>query len=112
MSVAVLGILGQTQPAATTDTASYTVPASRRAVVSTIAICNTNASAVTYRVHARKAGAAVATSNAIAYDVSLAANATDMITIGVALATTDVIGVRASTTGVTFTIFGIEEDVV
>lgn len=112
MTAAIVGILGQTQPAATTDTASYTVPASRRAVISTIAVCNTNSTAVTYRVHARKAGAAVATSNAVAYDISLPGNTTDYITIGFSLATTDVIGVRASATGVTFTAFGIEEDVV
>ena len=40
-------VLGQSNPAATTLTTLYTVPASTSAVVSTLVICNTASSATT-----------------------------------------------------------------
>lgn len=103
-----LKVLGQSSPAATTDTAAYTVPAATSTVVSSITVCNANATPVTYRIYIRIAAAAAANTNALAYDISLAGNATDVYTLGATLATTDVISVRASATLVTFTIFGQE----
>lgn len=101
-------ILGQSAPAATTNTALYTVPSATSAVASTLVICNTNASAVTVRVYARIAGAAAATGNAIIYDAVVLGNQTATFTLGMTLATTDVITVYASTTAVAFTLFGSE----
>jgi len=101
-------VLGQVAPSATTATTLYTVGASRSTVVSTIAVCNRAATAATYRVAIRPAGATLANEHYIAYDSTLAANDSTMITIGVTLATTDVITVYASTANTSFSAFGSE----
>jgi hypothetical protein len=101
-------VLGQVAPSATTATTLYTVGASRSTVVSTIAVCNRAATAATYRVAIRPAGATLSNEHYIAYDSTLAANDSTMITIGVTLATTDVITVYASTANTSFSAFGSE----
>jgi hypothetical protein len=111
MTAPKLAILGQSNPAATTNTDLYTVPTARRAVVSTIVICEQGGGTPTVRVYARINGAAAAVGNAVVYELPLAANQHVGITEGWTLAAGDVITVRASTTGVSFTLFGNEEDV-
>lgn len=101
-------VLGQSAPSATTDTTLYTVPASTSTVVSTLSIANRGASAATYRIAIRPAGAALATTHYIAYDASVLANDGILLTIGMTLATTDVVTVRASTADLTFNLFGSE----
>ena len=101
-------VLGQIAPSATTATTLYTVPSATSTVVSTITICNQNSTAATYRVSVRPAAATQTTSMYIAYDVSLPANATDTLTLGLTLATTDVITVYASATAVAFNAYGSE----
>jgi hypothetical protein len=101
-------VLGQQNPAATTATTLYTVPASTSTVVSTLVICNQAASAATYRISVRPAGAAQTTAMYLAYDVAVAANDSTALTLGVTLATTDVITVYASTATLSFTAFGSE----
>lgn len=101
-------VLGQQAPSATTDTTLYTVPASTSTVVSTLSIANRGASAATYRIAIRPAGAAIATTHYIAYDASVLANDGILLTIGMTLATTDVVTVRASTADLTFNLFGSE----
>jgi glucose-6-phosphate dehydrogenase assembly protein OpcA len=101
-------VLGQSNPAATTATTLYTVPASTSTVVSSITICNQAAAAGTYRIAIRPAGATLATVHYIAYDVVIAANDTTVLTLGITLATTDVITVYASTTSFSFSAFGSE----
>jgi len=101
-------VLGQVAPSATTATTLYTVGAGKSTVVSTIAVCNRAATAATYRVAIRPAGATLANEHYIAYDSTLAANDSTMITIGVTLATTDVITVYASTANTSFSAFGSE----
>jgi hypothetical protein len=56
----------------------------------------------------RPAGATLANEHYIAYDSTLAANDSTMITIGVTLAATDVITVYASTANTSFSAFGSE----
>ena len=101
-------VLGQSNPSATTATTLYTVPSSTSAVVSTIAVCNQGASAATFRIAIRPAGASLAAQHYIAYDSSVTANNTTFITIGATLATTDVITVYASNTSLSFSAFGTE----
>lgn len=101
-------VLGQSSPAATTNTDVYTVPGSTQSAVSTIAVCNRSASSVTYRLALRPAGAAIANQHYLAYDANLPANTTVNETIGVTLATTDVVTVYASSTSLTFQVFGVE----
>jgi hypothetical protein len=101
-------VLGQSNPAATTATTLYTVPASTSTVVSTLVICNQAAAAATYRISVRPAGGAQTTAMYLAYDVAVAANDSTALTLGVTLATTDVITVYASTATLSFTAFGSE----
>ena len=101
-------VLGQSNPAATTLTTLYTVPASTQTVVSTVTVANQAATAATYRIAVRVAGAAITASQYIAYDVSLPANASDTLTLGLTLGATDVISVYASSATMSFNAFGSE----
>lgn len=103
-----LKILGQAAPAAATNGDLITVGAGAAQVVSSLVVCNTAATATTFRVHARIAGAAAAVGNAIAYDVPIAGNETITLTLGVTLAATDKLTVRSAGGAVTFTAFGSE----
>ena len=101
-------VLGQSNPAATTLTTLYTVPASTQTVISTITVANQAATAATYRIAVRIAAAGISAAQYLAYDVSLPANATDTLTLGVTVAATDVISVYASTATMSFNAFGSE----
>jgi glucose-6-phosphate dehydrogenase assembly protein OpcA len=101
-------VLGQSNPAATTNTTLYTVPASTSAVVSTITICNQASSAATYRIAIRPAGASIAAQHYVVYGATVAASDTTALTLGVTLATTDVITVYASTATLSFNAYGSE----
>jgi len=101
-------VLGQSNPSATTNTTLYTVPPSTSAVVSTITICNQASSAATYRIAIRPAGASIASQHYIVYGATVAASDTTALTLGVTLATTDVITVFASTATLSFNAYGSE----
>lgn len=101
-------VLGQNSPAATTATTLYTVPSSVAAVGSSLTICNQNTASITYRIAVRPAGASLAALHYLAYDVLLNGNSTHVLTLGLTLATTDVVTVYASTTAVSFSLFGNE----
>ena len=101
-------VLGQSNPAATTATTLYTVPAATQAVVSSIVIANLTASAATFRIAVRVAGATLANSQYVAYDVTVGASDSTALTLGITLNATDVITVYASTANLTFTAFGSE----
>jgi hypothetical protein len=99
-------VLGQSIPAATTATTLYTAAAP--ALVSSIVICNQATTAATYRIAIRVAGATLATSQYIAYDVSVSGNDSTALTLGITMASTDVITVYSSTATTSFTAFGSE----
>jgi glucose-6-phosphate dehydrogenase assembly protein OpcA len=101
-------VLGQSNPAATTNTTLYTVPASTSAVISTITICNQASSAATYRIAVRPAGASIANQHYVVYGATVAASDTTALTLGLTLATTDVITVYASTATLSFNAYGSE----
>ena len=101
-------VLGQSNPSATTATTLYTVPSVTQTVVSTITVCNQAATAATYRIAVRVGGAALAATQYVAYDVSLPANATDTLTLGLTLGAADIITVYASTATMSFSAFGSE----
>lgn len=101
-------VLGQSNPSATTATTLYTVPSGKSAVISTLVIANLTATAATYRVAVRVAGATLANSQYVAYDVTVGASDSTALTLGITLAATDVVTVYASTANLTFTAFGDE----
>ena len=101
-------VLGQSNPAATTASSLYTVPAATESIISTITVANQAASAGTYRIAVRIAGATLAAAQYVVYDASLSANSTDTITLGITLGATDVVTVYASTANFSFSAFGTE----
>jgi glucose-6-phosphate dehydrogenase assembly protein OpcA len=101
-------VLGQVAPSATTNTDLYTVGAGKSAVVSTIAVTNRAGTSATYRIAIRVAGSAISNEEYIAYDATITANNTVMITIGITLGAADVITVYGSTANLSFNAFGSE----
>lgn len=102
-------VLGQSAPADTSNADLYTVPIAKSAVVSTILVTNTTATAATCRIFIRVAGAAAATSNAVVYDATVAANDFTAVTVGFTLGATDAITVQSGTANaLTFQAFGSE----
>jgi len=101
-------VLAQSAPVATTNTDVYTVGSGKSAVVSTITVANRAATSATYRIAVRPLGATLANQHYIAYDATVPANDTISLTLGVTLATTDVITVYASTANLSVNIFGAE----
>ena len=101
-------VLGQVNPSATTATTLYTVPSAKSAVVSSLIICNQAASTATFRIAVRPAGATLAAVHYVAYDVTVGASDTTALTLGITLATTDVVTVYASTATLSFHAYGDE----
>lgn len=101
-------VLGQSAPSATTATTLYTVPAATTAVVSSIVIANRDASSATYRIAIRPDGATLANSQYIAYDVTVGASDSTVLTLGITMDASDIITVYASTANLTFSAFGSE----
>lgn len=103
-----LKILGQSAPLVATLTDLYTVPALTTAVCSSLVICNRSATATSFRISIAPSGAADATTQYIYYDVTIAGNDTFVATIGLSLATTDVVRVYATLATLTFSLYGQE----
>lgn len=101
-------VLGQSAPSATTNTDVYTVGSGKQAIVSTITVANRDSSAATYRIAVRPSGATLANQHYIAYGVTVPANDTTTITLGISLTATDVVTVYASTANLSFGVFGSE----
>lgn len=101
-------VLGQSNPAATTATTLYTVPSAKQAVVSSLVVANLTATAATFRIAVRPAGASLANQHYIAYDITVGASDSTALTLGITLATTDVLTVYASTANLSFNAFGDE----
>jgi hypothetical protein len=103
-------VLGQTGPAATSNTDVYTVPSSKYAVVSTITVANRGTGDATYRIAVRPDGATIANEHYIAYDTTVLANDTIGITLGLTADAADVFTVYASNANLSFNVFGSEID--
>lgn len=101
--------LGATAVTANTDTLLYTVPASTSAVVSSVVVCNTGATARTFRL-AICPGAigSVTAADYIIYDAVVPGNNTYIATCGFSLAAASQVMVRAAHAEVVFNIWGSE----
>jgi hypothetical protein len=100
-------VLGQSNPSAATLTTLYTVPSSTSAIVSTLSVCNLGVSA-TFRIAVRPSGASISNQHYLVYDTTLNANDSFYLTLGLSLASTDVVSVYSSTNTVAFSLFGVE----
>lgn len=100
------GILGQSAPAATTNTTVYTVPASTTSTF-TVSICNTGSAAITARLAIAATGTPGA-SEWLEYNASIPASGVLERTGIVAQATENVVAyVSAATAAVS--VYGFEE---
>lgn len=104
-------VLGQSNPAATTATTLYTVPAGKESVISSISVANLTATAATFRIAIRPAGAALTNAHYFAYDITVGASDTTVITVGITLTATDVVTVYASTANLVFQAYGDESNI-
>jgi hypothetical protein len=101
-------VLGQSNPAATTSTAVYTVPALTQAIVSTLTVCNQSATDATFRVSISVNGAALSAKEYIAYDASISGNGFVALTLGISLGAADVVRIYSSIANLSFCVFGAE----
>ena len=85
----------------------YTAPTATSTVCSTLVICNQGVSTV-FRVAVRPAGAALEAKNYLIVDNAINQYDSVFLTLGVSLATTDVVSVYAGATSVSFNLFGSE----
>ena len=105
-------VLGQIAPPATTHTALYSVPANKSASATTLAVCNRSATTTSqFRISVAVANEGAGTPVAkqyIYYAIDVPARDTFVATIGITLATTDVVYAYSSSTDLSFTLFGVE----
>ncbi len=101
-------ILGQVNPALTSSTDLYTVPASTSTVCSTLNIANLAASNATFRIAILPSGSSLQAKNYLAYDTVIPGNDSISLTIGMTLAQFDKVQVYASTISQSFNLFGTE----
>jgi hypothetical protein len=101
-------VLGQSAPSATTETDLYTVPAATETIVSTLVVANRAATDATFRVSISVNGAATATKDYIAYDLSCGGNGINAFTFGLTIDATDKVRVYASSADLSFSLFGSE----
>lgn len=101
-------VLGQSAPAATTNTDVYTVPSATETIISTIVIANRAATAGSFRLAVRPNGATIANEHYIAYDVPIAGADSTTLTLGLTLDATDVVTFRASSADMSINVFGTE----
>lgn len=101
-------VLGQSNPAATTLTDLYTVPAATQSVVSTLTVANLGSVTDTFRIAVRPAGAAINPKHYINYGGSINVGDTKTFTLGITLGATDVVSVWAGTANLAFNAFGSE----
>lgn len=101
-----LKVLGQVAPATTADAVLYTVPAVTAATISSVVICNTTASAATFRL---ALGVTTTAANCLYFDVSIPAYNTFVTTIGMTLEAARTLNIKTGTANaLTFTAFGVE----
>lgn len=103
--------LGQSFPAANTLTTLYTVPALTSAIVSSIIVCNasgSNGNTDSFRISIAVAGTGDTLAQYIYYDIDIDQQDTFIATVGLTLATTDIIRVHSLNGHCTFAAWGTQ----
>ena len=101
-------VLGQVAPLATTPTTIYTVPSATQTVVSSVTVCNRAGTSGTFRLSVRPDGATLANQHYLAYDTTVSANDTIILTVGLTLDADDVLEVYASSADMSVQAYGSE----
>ena len=100
--------IGQSRPSDTNFATLATLAASQDWINARIVVCNTTAGALTYRICHDEDGTTADEGTALAWDVSIAANTTAILELGICSQTTSgTVKVRSSSAnGLTFTMYG------
>lgn len=101
-------VLGQINPAANTTSTIYTVPAATSVVISTVAICNLSSTATSFTLAVQPAAATLAAKHYLNYNTPLPPNDTITLTMGITMATTDILTGSSTSSQVSFSVFGSE----
>lgn len=103
-------VLAQGKPAAATATTLYTVPtgSGNYAVVSSLVVNNLTSEVTDVRVAVRPAGASLEDKHYIIYGNGVAPYGSQVFTIGITLAATDVVTVYDTNGKCSFNLFGSE----
>lgn len=101
-------VLAQSLPVIATLTDAYTVPALTSTVLSSIVVTNQSVITAAFRISIAVAGAADTPAQYLYYDTALPANDTFVATLGISLATTDVVRVYSNSGNVSFNLFGVQ----
>lgn len=104
----ILQVLGQLVPSANTLTPLYTVPGGISASVSSVIICNQTSSSILFRISVAVNGEADDPKQYLYFDLPLENNDTFIATVGISLASGDIVRVQSDTANVSFNIFGVE----
>lgn len=108
MATETIKIPSFSSPAADTLTSLYTVPASTTAVIPTINVCNTSASAATFRIGIRPNGAGIQQQNYLVYNSNISAFESIIFNQGLMLNAGDILAVYSSASTLAFTAFKME----
>lgn len=103
--------LGNQAPNSATYTELYQAPIATSAIISSLVVANRGNNAATYRIHQSSSATTITNpSNAdfLAYDVTVQANDSVALTLGMTINQREKIGVYTSSSSVTFTAFGSE----
>lgn len=102
-------VLGQVTPPLTAFTTLYTVPSApvTQAVCSTLAICNLGNS-TSYSIAVRPLSVTLSAQHYIVYNSYINQYDTAFLTLGLSLSASDAVTVYAATTGLAFSLFGVE----
>lgn len=101
-------VLGQLEPAATTESTLYTVPSGTQTVCSTLSVCNKAATSGTFRIRIKINNATDDDKQFVIYNALIAAQDTLLLTFGATLGAGDVVRAYASSADITFQLFGSE----
>jgi hypothetical protein len=99
-------VLGQVK-SNTSAATLYTVPSATAAVCSSLIICNLGESTL-YRVAVRPSGVAIEDKHYVVYNAAVNQYDSVCLTLGITMGATDVMTVFASTSSVSFNLFGSE----
>jgi hypothetical protein len=103
-------VLGQAKPTAATNTTLYTVPtgAGNYAVISSLVVTNVTGDGTSVRVAIRPAGETLENKHYILYGNAVSPYQTQAFTIGITVASTDVVTVYDENGKCSFNLFGSE----
>src|ERR1022692_2242152 len=108
MSTSTYKVLAQISPTISTLTDMYTVPAATATTISSLCICNTNATDGYFSISIAVGGAADDFKQYIYSHLPISGNDTFIFTGGITMAATDVLRVNAGLTNIAFNLFGME----